>query len=177
MAKKAKKAKTARAPAARGFKALAMHVTEAKGRGIFEALKAERPAAAAFGLVASQPENLDPESAAKRILEQALASDAAPSLNAPKVGGTESDFKSLGVETVPLTGTSVVKFRQQVKGIPVYGSLVSVELDDNNEVVSLNSNLATPDVSSHLAKVSPQDALKRVASEAGYGRELPPPGL
>jgi len=173
MAKKAKKAKTARAPAARGFKALAMHVTEAKGRGIFEALKAERPAAAAFGLVASQPENLDPESAAKRILEQALASDAAPSLNAPKVGGTESDFKSLGVETVPLTGTSVVKFRQQVKGIPVYGSLVSVELDDNNEVVSLNSNLATPDVSSHLAKVSPQDALKRVASEAGYGRELP----
>jgi len=173
MAKKAKKAKTARAPAARGFKALAMHVTEAKGRGIFEALKAERPAAAAFGLAASQPENLDPESAAKRILEHALASDAAPSLTAPKVGGTESDFKSLGVETVPLTGTSVVKFRQQIKGIPVYGSLVSVELDDNNEVVSLNSNLATPNVSSHLAKVSPQDALKRVAAEAGYGRELP----
>ena len=84
-----------------------------------------------------------------------------------------SDFKSLGVETVPLTGTRIVKFRQQVSGIPVYGSLVSVELDDNNEVVSLNSNLATPDVPSYLAKVSPQDALKRVASEAGYGRELP----
>ena len=106
MAKKAKKAKTARPPAARGFKALAMHVTEAKGRDVFEALKAERPAAAAFGLAASQPENLDPESAAKRILEHALASDAAPSLTAPKVGGAESDFKSLGVETVPLTGTS-----------------------------------------------------------------------
>jgi Zn-dependent metalloprotease len=39
--------------------------------------------------------------------------------------------------------------------------------------VSLNSNLATPDVPTYLAKVSPQDALKRVAKEAGYGRELP----
>ena len=59
--------------------------------------------AGASDSAASQPENLDPESAAKRILEHALASDAAPSLTAPKVGGTESDFKSLGVETVPLT--------------------------------------------------------------------------
>src|SRR5258705_13123986 len=171
MAKKAmaRKAST-RAPAApssakNGFKALAMHITEANGRRIFAALRADRPAHSVFSHRACQPGNLDPESAAKRILEQALASKKMPSLNAPKIDGTDSDFKSLGVETVPLTGTKVVKFRQQVKGIPVYGSLVSVELDDNNEVVSLNSNLATPDVSSHIAKVSPQDALKRVASE------------
>jgi Zn-dependent metalloprotease len=150
-----------------------MHVTETKGRKTFAALKAERPASAAFSLVASQPKNLDPESAAKRILEHALASEKMPSLTAPKVDGNESDFKSLGVETVPLTGTSVVKFRQQIKGVPVYGSLVSVELGDDNEVVSLNSNLAKPDVASYVAKVSPQDALKRIASEAGYGRELP----
>jgi len=178
MAKTAKKAKrskkTARpAAAAGGFKALAMHVTESKGRSTFEALRAERPGAAAFGLVATQPANLDPESAAKRILAQALASNAAPTLTAPKVAGEESEFKSLGVETVPLTGTTVVKFRQQVKDIPVYGSLVSVELDDANEMVSLNSNLATPKVASYVAKVSQQEALKRVASAAGYGRELP----
>ena len=43
----------------------------------------------------------------------------------PKVGETESSFKSLGVETVPLTGTKFVKFRQHVNGIPVYGSLVA----------------------------------------------------
>ena len=179
MAKKAKKAKaktakkTVRAAVKGGFKALAMHVTEAKGRNTFEKLRAERPASAAFGFAAALPENLDPESAAKRILEHALESNAAPTLTAPKVGGTESDFKSLGVETVPLTGTNIVKFRQYLKGIPIYGSLVSVELDDNNEVVSLNSNLATPNVASHVAKISPQDAMKRVASEAGYGRELP----
>jgi Zn-dependent metalloprotease len=178
MAKKAKKRASARSAAqgaakAGAFKALAMHVTEKKGRDVFAALRADRPRSAAFGFAATQPKNLDPESAAKRILAHALESDKAPSLTAPVVSDTESEFKSLGVETVPLTGTSVVKFRQQVRGIPVYGSLVSVELDDANEVVSLNSNLATPDVPSFVAKVSPQDALKRIAAEAGYGRELP----
>ena len=143
MAKKAmaKKAPT-RAPPANGFRAVAMHITEENGRRIFAALKADRPAASVFSHPACQPDNLDPESAAKRILEHAFASKAMPSLNAPRIDGTESNFKSLGVETVPLTGTKVVKFRQQVKGIPVFGSLVSVELDDNNEMVSVNSNMA-----------------------------------
>ncbi|HEX2366489.1 MAG TPA: M4 family metallopeptidase [Bradyrhizobium sp.] len=150
-----------------------MHITEDAGRRTFAELKAERPTTSAFSLTAAQPQNLDPESAAKRILEHALASDTMPSLTAPKVDGDESTFKSLGVETVPLTGTKVVKFRQQVKGIPVYGSLISVELGDNNEMVSLNSNIAKPDVASYVARISPQEALKKVAGEAGYGRQLP----
>ena len=121
----------------------------------------------------SLPENLDPESAAKRILDHALASKAMPSLTAPKVGKAESDFKSLGVETVPLTGTSVVKFRQQINGIPVFGSLISVELDDDNEMVSLNASLAKPNLPSYVAKISPHQALKKIAAAAGYGAKLP----
>src|SRR5580692_10940542 len=121
MAKRAKKAAARRAPpraaarasGANGFKAMAMHITEERGRRTFAALEADRPASFAFSLEASRPQNLDPESAAKRILDHAFASKAMPSLTAPKVDGTESDFKSLGVETVPLTGTSIVKFRQQ----------------------------------------------------------------
>jgi Zn-dependent metalloprotease len=156
-----------------GFKALAMHVTDEHGRRTFEALKSDRPAASAFGLEESLPQNLDPESAAKRILDHAFASKAMPSLTAPKVDGDDSDFRSLGVETVPLTGTVIVKFRQQIKGIPVFGSLVCVELDRNNEVVSLNSSMATPDVASYVARISPYDALKKIAAVAGYGRKLP----
>jgi Zn-dependent metalloprotease len=181
MAKRAKKATAKRAPpraaarasGANGFKAMAMHITEERGRRTFAALEADRPASFAFSLEASRPQNLDPESAAKRILDHAFASKAMPSLTAPKVDGTESDFKSLGVETVPLTGTSIVKFRQQIKGIPVFGSLVSVELDDNNNLVSLNSSIAKPDVASYVARISPRDALKKIAAAAGYGRELP----
>jgi Zn-dependent metalloprotease len=156
-----------------GFKTFALHVTEQAGRDTFAKLRAERPTFAAFALDSGQPSKLDPESAAKRILQHTLASDAVPSLTAPKVDGTDSDFKSLGVETVPLTGTSIVKFRQYIKGVPVYGSLVSIELDDDNECISLNSNVATPDVKSHVAKISPQDALKKAAFQAGYGNELP----
>jgi Zn-dependent metalloprotease len=150
-----------------------MHVTDAKGADAFAALRDERRHTAAFSLDGAQPQRVDPETAAKRILAHALASDVMPELNAPKAAGTESDFKSLGVETVPLTGTTIVKFRQQVQGIPVYSSLVRVELDGNNEVVSLNASMAQPDVPSLVAKISPEDALKRAGAEAGYGRELP----
>jgi Zn-dependent metalloprotease len=173
MAKKAPRRAAAPASGANGFRAVAMHITEENGRRTFAALKADRPAASAFSHPAWQPDNLDPESAAKRILEHAFASKAMPSLNAPRIDGSESDFKSLGVETVPLTGTKVVKFRQQVKGIPIFGSLVSVELDDHNEMVSLNSNMAEPNLPSYIARISPHQVLKRIAAKAGYGRELP----
>jgi Zn-dependent metalloprotease len=173
MARKAGKAAARKAPSARGFQVLAMHVTEKRGRRAFEALRADRPASNTFALADSLPKNLDPESAAKRILAHAFASRAMPSLTAPKVEDEESGFRSLGVETVPLTGTKVVKFRQQIRGIPVFASLVSVELDDDNELVSLNSSLARPDLPSYVARISPLDALKRIAVRAGYGRKLP----
>jgi Zn-dependent metalloprotease len=169
----AKKARKARSAAARGFQVIAIHVTEKGGRRAFEALRADRPASNTFALAESLPKNLDPESAAKRILAHAFASRAMPSLTAPRVNDEESDFRSLGVETVPLTGTRVVKFRQQIRGIPVFASLVSVELDDHNELVSLNSSLAKPDLPSYVARISPLDALKRIAVRAGYGRKLP----
>jgi Zn-dependent metalloprotease len=176
MARKAKKARSSRAIAARsaaGFEVLAMHVTEKRGRRAFEALRADRPASNTFALRESLPKNLDAESAAKRILAHAFASRAMPSLTAPMVSDEQCDFRSLGVETVPLTGTTVVKFRQQIRGIPVFGSLVSVELDDHNEPVSLNSSLAQPDLASYVARISPLDALKRIAARAGYGSKLP----
>ena len=101
MAKKAKKAAARQIAApgatARGFEVMAIHVTEKRGRSAFEALKADRPASNTFALAESLPKNLDPESAAKRILAHAFASDAMPSL----VDDEESSFRSLGVETVP----------------------------------------------------------------------------
>jgi Zn-dependent metalloprotease len=155
------------------FKGLAIHVTEANGRRILAALRADRTAHSVFSHTAYQPGNLDPESAAKRILAHALASKKMPTLNAPKIDGIESRFKSLGVETVPLTGTRIVKFRQQVNDIPVFGSLVCVELDDHNELVSLNAGMAEPNLRSYIARISPYQALKKIAVIAGYGRELP----
>jgi Zn-dependent metalloprotease len=179
MAKKAtakrasRRVRAATSSAKHDFKGLAIHVTEANGRRILAALRADRTAHSVFSHAAYQPGNLDPESAAKRILAHAFASKKMPTLNAPKIDGIESRFKSLGVETVPLTGTRIVKFRQQVNDIPVFGSLVCVELDDNNELVSLNAGMAEPNLRSYIARISPYQALKKIAVIAGYGRELP----
>ena len=88
---------------------------------------------------------LDPETAARRFLDQALASPAVPSLAAPVANGATSEFKTIGTETVPLTGTKTVKFRQTLHGIPVYGSLVTVEVEDDNSLIAIDSALGTPD--------------------------------
>ena len=58
------------------------------------------------------------------------------------MGDTGKESKSLGTETLPLTCNDPVKFRQTYDKIPVYGSLVPVEFDNNNVLVSLNSALA-----------------------------------
>ena len=73
----------------------AMHVTEARGRGIFRALRGELSAHAAERLTATQLHRLDPESAAKRILAHALASDAAAELTAPEVPAAEPTLLSI----------------------------------------------------------------------------------
>jgi Zn-dependent metalloprotease len=157
----------------KGFTSFAMHSTDSKSKNTFAKLAAERSSHAAFSMESTQPDQLDPETAAKRILRQALDSPTVAGLAAPTVDQVESEFKSLGVTTVPLTGTNVVKFRQYVKDVPVYGSLVSVELGDRNETISLNSNLATPDIKASTAKVAPQEILKTVAERAGLGRSMP----
>lgn len=167
------KAKKPPALAGSGMKTFAMHVNDAATAPMFEKLDEERKGSPAFtSALASGVSNLDPESVAVRYLRQALASRAVPSLTAPTSDGIESQFKSLGTETVPLTGTKTVKFRQTVGGIPIYGSLVTVELDDANSMVSLNSSLGSPEGVDPVAKISPAAAVKAVEAYPGYTKQL-----
>jgi Zn-dependent metalloprotease len=168
-ATKSKKA----ALAGSGMKAFAMHVDDAATAPLFDKLDEERKASPLLAMAGpAGVSTLDPETVAARYLRQALASKSVPSLTAPKPDGVESQFKSLGTETVPLTGTKTVKFRQTVGGIPVYGSLVTVELDDANSMVSLNSSLGTPEGVDPVAKIAPADAVKAVAKYPGYQKKL-----
>src|SRR3954453_13604195 len=173
--KRAAPTKTAGRRGKRGFVPFDLHVTNESGRRTVQRLLDEgREAAPAFALEASEGAVVTSETVARRILDLALASDRVRSFRRPKVDGGESDFVCLGVETVPLTKTKGVKFRQHVRRIPVYGSLVGIELDENHEFVSLNSNLANPRGCGHLARISPLDATRPVAQRAGYaGRTLP----
>ena len=110
---------------------------------------------------------LDPETVASRYLKNALDSDEMPEFAAKEVDGKECEFKSLGVETILLTNTRTVKYRQYFDKIPVYGSLVTVELDENNELVSINSALGTPANVDPVATVSPAKALQKVSRWSG----------
>ena len=151
--------------AANGLTTFSLHATEDAASGTIEQLREE--SAAHAGLAASDDSTgatENPEAAARRYLAQALDSAAVPSLTAPQAAGTTSRFKAISTETIPLTGTQMVKFRQTLHDIPVYGSLVTVELDESNALVSLESTLGTPEGVDPVASVSPAEA--RTAAES-----------
>jgi Zn-dependent metalloprotease len=154
-----------------GLRSFAFHRGDKGATGILSAIRPQvsraagsRPSAAA----ATRPVSaLDAETAARYYLTNALASDQLPTFTAGGPEGEQSDFKLLTVEAIPLTGTQSVKFCQYYRRTPVYGSLVVVELDKKNELVSMNSALTEPTNVDAVASVSPADALKTVSDSSG----------
>ena len=107
------------------------------------------------------------ETAARHYLQNAFASDDLPAFTMGSAEET-TEFKSLGTEAVPVTNSQTVKFRQFHRDIPVYGSLVTIELDEKNNLLSLNSALGEPGAVDPVAQLSPAEALAVVAEAAGY---------
>jgi Zn-dependent metalloprotease len=155
-----------------GLRTFAMHSGDQESGKFIERLREERPRTFAFASAPLETAKVDPETAAIRYLHQALDSESVPSFTAPQVGGTGSEFKVLGTETIPLTDTTIVKFRQTYDKIPVYGSLVTVELDNNNELLSLNSSLGEPKGVNAVAKISPARVLSTIQEHPGYRKRL-----
>lgn len=167
-ARKAAGAKSGHIPAS-GLSGFLLDSSEAAGKAAFAALAKGRPAfrGIAAPRTAFSLKKMDPESAALNHLDRALESDALKKFVRPKIETAASEFKSLGVDAMPLTGTVLVKFRQHFNKIPVYGSLVTVELDKHNECLAINSSLGTPSGVNHVASVSPAAALKVAAKTSG----------
>jgi Zn-dependent metalloprotease len=161
------------ARSASGLTTFSMHAIDPAAAPMMAKLRDEHTAHPAFafrGLAASA--QVDAETAATRYLEQAFKSPAVRSLTAPTSDGAESEFKSVGTETIPLTGTTTVKYRQSFHKIPVYGSLVTVELDDHNDLVSMNSALGEPRDVSPIARISPAAAVSAVDKYPGFRKDL-----
>jgi Zn-dependent metalloprotease len=155
-----------------GLRSFALHSADPDvGGPTLAALTAERssfPSFSPFESIVAQ----DPESAARDHLRLALASPALPSFSAEAADGSSSEFRLLGTEQIPLTGTTTVKFRQAYRKVPVYGSLVTVELDEGNELVSINSSLGDPTGVDPVASVSPSRVIEIVTALAGQAPEL-----
>lgn len=152
-----------------GFRTFAMHANDPAQARTFNALRSARSGFSGFAMAdgAAGVSKLDPETVARQYLQQSLMSDAVPSFTAPTTESGSSEFRSLGTETLPLTNTKTVKFRQTYNQVPVYSSLVTVELDENNEFMAINSALGTPEGVSSIAKIAPADALKKAFKLAG----------
>jgi len=165
--------RTARKLMDNGLKTFSLHSKEEASEASMAALRAEEAALPSFAFTTTaDTSSVDPETMARRYLDQALASTAVREFTAPVADQVPSEFKSLGSEYIPLTGTTIVKFRQNFSKIPVYGSLVTVELDESNKLLGINSALGTPESVSPVARISPADALKAVKAYPGHTKDL-----
>jgi Zn-dependent metalloprotease len=113
---------------------------------------------------------MDPESAARHHLDSSLAGSGVAGFDRPATRTAQSEFKAISTEPMALTATTMVKFRQTLGKIPVYGSLVVVELGEGNDCLSINSTLGTPDGIDHVAKIAPAQALAVAAEQSGRKR-------
>ena len=157
-----------------GLSSFSVHAFDEAASGLVDRLQSEPGGVGHYRLAGADPgAAVDPETAARDYLDRALASAATPTFTTPAADGAASRFKTIGTETVPLTGTRTVKFRQTINDIPVYGSLVTVELDESNNLVGLDSAMGEPTGVDPVASVSPAAALAAVAAEPdGYAPEL-----
>lgn len=117
--------------------------------------------------------NVDLETAARQYLDGAFKSDALPAFSLPEGEGQASEFTLQGIEESTLKGTQTLKFRQSLSGIPVNGSLVTVEMDATNELICLNSALGEPEGVSAVPTLSSDDALHALASYLGLQETAP----
>jgi Zn-dependent metalloprotease len=159
-----------------GLETFTMHSNDARFERTLETINAEIEAADTDRAVTFDADKLDPETVARRYLDQMVASPAVPALDADTDEGLE--FRSLGTETVGLTGATVVRFAQYFHRIPVYGSLVTVELDRNNEFLAISSSIGDPTEVDPVATVSPAQAIDAVRRDGvDESTTVPPPRL
>lgn len=153
-----------------GLTSFAMHSNDAD-QGV-AAISDELASAGHARSLDFEPSKQDPNTMARRYLNQMIASPSVPTLTAAEPGEGGPEYRTVGTETVPLTGTTVVKFAQYYYKIPVHGSLITIELDDDNSLLALNSALGDPTGVDPAASISPARALEVIREDAGNGTSL-----
>lgn len=116
-----------------------------------------------------------PEEAAKNHLEKMFESKAnsLAHFNKPQsINGSKIDFSSFQTIETPFTGNRMVKFRQKINNISVYGSCINVEIDKDYNLVSITSFIDESININTVAKTSAAEAIK--IAEDYTGNKIPP---
>lgn len=110
--------------------------------------------------------SIKPEDIAAYYLGKAFENDddVLSKFNKPQVADKfVIDFQPYEIEDNPFTLNKIVRFRQKINNISVYGSNINVEIDNKQNLVSINSSIAPAIYVDTVAKVSPAVALKKAA--------------
>lgn len=154
-------------PGDNGLRTFAVHAGDAARAPVFATPEAGAGGPDDFAGQGVAASALDPETVARHYLAEALASADMPAFALAPAVATETDFKPLGTETILLTGATAVKFRQYLHTIPIYGSLVTVELDEQNELLAISAATAEPLDVDPVASLAPAQALDIAREQAG----------
>jgi hypothetical protein len=152
-----------------GFQDLNFHIAdEARDgpRGLGERGIALR--GAAMSARASEPAP-NREAAARMYLSAVLGDQNRPptvrSLTAPDRPELVPDLRLRDMQT--LQQTTLIRFVQTARAIPIFGSRAVVELDPNNELVAVDASLANVKGVSHIPALSVAQALQQIADHSG----------
>ena len=154
-----------------GFERFHYHVAEA------EPEEDARNQPAFLGLRAIPPADADinagfnsDEAAARHHLTSLWSDSDSPTLRnavAPERPELVPDLQLVDVHDLPPAGTRLVRFEQTSATIPVFGSRVNCELNDQRGLVSADAHLADVQGVSPIASLSPAEVLRRIAEFAG----------
>jgi bacillolysin len=152
-----------------GFEDLHFHIVDESGpRGVAARPRGLRGIASPS--VESAPNQ---ESAARMYLSAMLGGqDQSPSvrgLSAPERPELVPDLRLRDTHT--LRDTSLVRFVQTKRSIPIFGSRAVVELDANNQLIAVDAALADVKNVSHIPALSVADALACIARLTGIKSE------
>lgn len=154
-----------------GLKTYGFHADERPE--VSHAGRAQPPDADVADSAAELTGQADPQTVARGYLENAFASEALPELSNPRVDGQASEFEWLSIDESTLKETKTVRFSQTLNGVPIHGSLVTVELDAANDLVALNSALGEPHGVSYIPALTPTTVLEAIRGYAGLPANAP----
>jgi bacillolysin len=156
-----------------GFQKVRFHVVDRSEEDL-RAAGTRRPAYRGVGRARRLAEeavhfNTD-EAAALYYLTKVLEQDERPAVRGlarTARAPVAPDARVVGKEDSPLTNTRLVRLEQTQSSIPIFGSRIIVELDQNRELVDVEADLAEIEGVSPIAALSPGEALKQIAAWTG----------
>lgn len=118
--------------------------------------------------------SLTDEELALLYLQQVLQKDQPQSFVPSKNKQTALEFKLQDKKAFKRTGITTVRFKQYYRDVPLYGSIATVELNQDRELVSINSVIAEPANLETSTRITGEQVLEIVSNAAGCNsHELP----